>query len=414
MRINKSNFLFLNAFVFIIFLFAQCTKKEDPKPKPTANFSIIGNNQIALSLVSFSNLSINASSYVWDFGDGGTSTEENPQHSYQKAGIFTIKLTATGDGGSNSTTQSITISAIDVKADFYVSGNYKNAPVEVTFNNLSQNGDSYKWEFGDGGTSTEKDPIYNYIKGGTFTVKLTITAKDGSSISKSESIIIKEKPLSALANFSVNGENNYAPSKINFSNDSKNAISYVWDFGDGSNPSSETNPTHIYKKGGTYNVILYALNIEGKENSISKNVIVKNAPTKLKINKLNILKLPFTDDKGNSWDNSNGADVYFKIASTNLTTTVFQTTTINNLTLNMIPGSMGSTYGFPHTLSLLDYKYSLVFYDEDTIDADDFIGGYYLTIKDYMPTDGSSYPSIISYGTSSSTIQIQLEVEWLP
>lgn len=411
---NNSNLLFLKACVLMMFLFGQCTKKEDPKPIPIASFSFSGENQTAPAIVSFSNSSQHASSFVWEFGDGQSSTEQNPKHTYTKGGTFTIKLTAIGEGGSNKSEKTITISSIFISAGFYISGDNQTVPAKVNFFNSSYNSESYKWEFGDGGTSTEKEPSYTYTKAGTFTVKLTVTAKDGSTDIKTATVTVKEKEQIALpvADFSIIGANNYAPSTVSFSNSSKNAVSYIWNFGDGSTSTLYV-PSHLYTKGGTYNVTLTAKNSEGKESIISKTVVVKNAPTKLKINKVNVLKLPFTDDKGKSWDFTDGPDLYFTVASTDGKTNFFKTFIAYDLTPDKIPGAFDEYDGLPYTLGSFDYQYTLLFYDYD-IDGDDWIGGYYFTVRDNMPTNGNAYPSTITFGTSSDKIQLRLELEWLP
>lgn len=79
-------------------------------PAPTANFTYAGEG-LAPSTVTFTNSSANASSYSWDFGDNSTSTATNPTHTYRVGGVFTVKLTATGAGGTNSTTKTVNITA---------------------------------------------------------------------------------------------------------------------------------------------------------------------------------------------------------------------------------------------------------------------------------------------------------------
>jgi PKD repeat protein len=92
-------------------LFANSCKKESAKLAPIAGFSYTGANSPAPSSVSFSNNSTNATSYTWDFGDNGSSTEANPQHLFTSAGVYTVKLTAVGDGGSNSISKTVNIGA---------------------------------------------------------------------------------------------------------------------------------------------------------------------------------------------------------------------------------------------------------------------------------------------------------------
>ena len=78
-------------------IFTSC-KKEDKKPLPDANFSFVATGDG--KTVQFTNESTNALTYLWEFGDTQTSTEVNPTHIYPDYGTFTVKLTATGDGGT--------------------------------------------------------------------------------------------------------------------------------------------------------------------------------------------------------------------------------------------------------------------------------------------------------------------------
>jgi PKD repeat protein len=94
-------------------MFFSCKKDSTPAPPPApaapvANFSYSGAG-VAPSTVTFTNSSTNATSYSWDFGDNGTSVDANPTHRYTGGGVYTVKLTVTGSGGSNSTTKTINI-----------------------------------------------------------------------------------------------------------------------------------------------------------------------------------------------------------------------------------------------------------------------------------------------------------------
>ena len=93
------------AFVVFLFLLSGCTKG----PKPVAAFTMDKNEALARDTVTFTNQSTDATSYSWDFGDDSVSVAENPVHAFWKNGTYTVTLTATGDGGSNSTSQDITI-----------------------------------------------------------------------------------------------------------------------------------------------------------------------------------------------------------------------------------------------------------------------------------------------------------------
>lgn len=90
----------------------QACKKEETatKPVPIASFTFSSDtNMRAPVKVLFVNTSKNGATYLWDFGDGTTSTEDNPKHIYTQGGTYTITLTATGAGGTHTTTKTIII-----------------------------------------------------------------------------------------------------------------------------------------------------------------------------------------------------------------------------------------------------------------------------------------------------------------
>lgn len=106
---KKPKFSLTLILMVISAIFISNCKKEDPKPLPIANFTFTGENVVAPCEVSFSNTSTYATTYLWEFGDGTRLTEQNPKHTYLIGGTFTVKLTATGEGGTNSTSKSVTI-----------------------------------------------------------------------------------------------------------------------------------------------------------------------------------------------------------------------------------------------------------------------------------------------------------------
>ncbi len=92
-----------------------------PDPKPVAGFSTAFDGLE----VTFTNTSSDATSYAWDFGDGGTSTDANPVHTYAVAGIYTVSLTATNAVGTSTSTQDVTVSAGAMTADLLVGGAWR-------------------------------------------------------------------------------------------------------------------------------------------------------------------------------------------------------------------------------------------------------------------------------------------------
>jgi PKD repeat protein len=124
-------------------------------------------------------------SWAWDFGDGGTSTLQNPSHTYAGTGSFTVTLTAMNAQGSDSEVKSsyITVSSGSVPvAGFVGSPLTGQAPLTVVFTDQSTNTPtSWSWTFGDGGTSTAQNPSHAYATAGTYTAALTAANACGSN-----------------------------------------------------------------------------------------------------------------------------------------------------------------------------------------------------------------------------------------
>jgi len=140
-------------------------------PKPEADFSSESSGCPPL-LVNFSNNTLYAETYQWDFDDGSYSTEANPSHIFQESKSHHVKLVATGLSGKDSAEQVITVFDKPV-AMFEPDITEGTSTLEVfTFNNHSINGVHYLWDFGDGSTSEEESPSHIYNRSGSFTITL--------------------------------------------------------------------------------------------------------------------------------------------------------------------------------------------------------------------------------------------------
>ncbi len=149
---------------------------------PIASFEFTVDAQSAGGTVNFVNTSKNATGYAWDFGDGNTSTDKSPTHTYTQNGDFDVRLTATNSAGKSAdTTKIITITNALPIASFNFSKDPQSVGGTINFENASKNATSYAWDFGDGNTSTDENPTHTYAKDSTYTVKLTATNKDGSA-----------------------------------------------------------------------------------------------------------------------------------------------------------------------------------------------------------------------------------------
>ena len=132
---------------------------------PTARFDSVSFNG---NEVQFINESLgNVETLLWDFGDGQTSTEEHPIHVYSESGTHVVRLWVANDGGGDYHT--VTIITVDPPPS--IGFNFAIGGYTVYFTNLS-NTSSYLWDFGDGQTSTAKDPKHTYTITGDYTVTL--------------------------------------------------------------------------------------------------------------------------------------------------------------------------------------------------------------------------------------------------
>lgn len=165
--------------------------------------------------VNFSNTSTNATSWIWNFGDGGTSTEQNPFHSYLTAGDYVVKLIASGPTNSDTSSQILHLfNQPATVAGFIYSFSGNNLPVTVNFTNISTNATSWLWKFGDGSTSTIQNPSHTYSTAGDYTVKL-IASGTINTDSTSQILHVLFQANDTYINLTLNGTNySWAPSVI--------------------------------------------------------------------------------------------------------------------------------------------------------------------------------------------------------
>ncbi|MCK4661406.1 MAG: PKD domain-containing protein [Bacteroidales bacterium] len=213
--------------------------------------------------ITFENQSVYATDYLWDFGDGQTSEDENPIHIYTENGMYSVLLVAYNICSTDSVTMNINVVTCEtVNASF----TYSNNNGEVTFENLSVGATNYLWNFDDGQTSESENPIHIYSENGTYTVTLTVNNECNSNeMSIDIHVVVCEEVNAAFTYSNDNGE-------VTFENLSVGATNYLWNFGDGQT-SEDENPTNIYSENGTYTVKLFALN-SCESNSIEMDITV--------------------------------------------------------------------------------------------------------------------------------------------
>ncbi len=178
---------------------------------------------------------------------------------------------------------------IDVKsAGFWINNNRPPFDVQFYLDVAYQPKEiSYNWDFGDGTTSSEKEPHHIYAKTGIYHVKLTIINYK-TTVEKTFDIDVSQDPMPIKVDFSYQATNNkyYNPTEINFYNKTQYASEFFWNFGDG-HGTDDADPTHIYDSTGTFNVYLYAY-CNGDTAASVMQLQILPPPTKLSIDVVSI------------------------------------------------------------------------------------------------------------------------------
>jgi PKD repeat protein len=229
--------------------------------------------------------------YLWEFGDGITSTEETPIHIYTKTGEFDVKLTVYDDKGSKKTSITKAFIKINIPPNGEINGPYYgeyNQKIEFTsIGSSDEDGEiiEFQWNFGDGSYSFQEHPSHIYSEAKEYTVILTVTDNDGAIDSTETFCLIKENkapivdhngPYIGVVNEVINLE-----STGTFDPDGVIKL-LEWDFGDGIIEKSD-NPTHIYHETGIYTIKLTAIDENGKSSTGITQILIteKTQTTKL-------------------------------------------------------------------------------------------------------------------------------------
>ncbi len=234
-------------------------------PSPVADFSANNTTICTGATVNFTDNSLFATSWSWNFTGGtpATSTLQNPSVIYNSPGTYAVSLTVTNSAGSDTKNINAYINVVNSpNANFSSSI----AGLTVNFNNTSSGGSSYNWDFGDGNTSTSMNPSHTYATGGSYTVCLIASGPSCSPDTICQTITVSGGTGGLIANFSVSRNIICEGSSIDFYDQSIGApANYNWTF-QGGTPSSSTlaNPTNIvYNSPGVYDVTLTVSNSGG-------------------------------------------------------------------------------------------------------------------------------------------------------
>ncbi len=266
------------------------TLADAPKPladfyiaSPAANSTATSSGSIATTgvapfTVTFQDTSVSATSitsWFWNFGDGTTSTAQNPSHTYSTAGTYTVTLEVGNSSGVDTVTYSnvITVTApapAAPVANFTTSVTSGVFPLPVQFTNTSTGTiTSYLWNFGDGSTSTSASPSHTYTTAGTYTASLKVTNSGGSNSKTATITVSSPPPVISLTATPTSG--NY-PLTVQFTASATGGAvkTWAWAFGDGATSSSATG-SHTYTTAGSFTATVTAT---GAGTPVTKSVTI--------------------------------------------------------------------------------------------------------------------------------------------
>jgi serine protease len=255
----------------------EAQPQPEPKPAPQAldaEFTAEPKTAPRNTAIQFTDQSTgNITGWLWDFGDGATSTEQNPTHAYKEAQTYTVRLTVSNADGSNTERKEAFIKLFTPQApdaDFTREPTGAGSPFTIQFTDTSSaparilnrvDGNlfftsietaslggitSWSWDFGDGTTSNERNPLHTYQQAGSYTVSLAVEGPGGSDTETKSDYIELAKPSAPIADFRAKPTSGSGPLVVQFTDLSVGPISNrSWDFGDGTT-STEQNPSHTY------------------------------------------------------------------------------------------------------------------------------------------------------------------------
>jgi PKD repeat protein len=220
--------------------------------------------------------------YRWDLDDDGVREFSGPVFNYTFAtfGVYNVTLKVVDSIGEwDADVCTVYVTDIPPTASFTYSPKDPTIESDIQFSDLSSDPDgpliSWFWEFGDGVTSKETNPIHRYSRKGEYEMNLTVMDDAGNINVTSETIVVINIP--PIAGYSSTPFNIQPGNVVHFWDESSDregtAMTYEWDFSDGPN-LNERNPVHVFADPGLYPVSLTVTDDEGATDTITKNILV--------------------------------------------------------------------------------------------------------------------------------------------
>lgn len=228
---------------------------------------------------------LNITNRKWSFGNGDTSSLENPSYQFSNIGTFDVEFSLTASNGcQNSFSNSIFITDIRPEnPSFEYAPNIICENTLIDFTNTTTTSIdsvvSVLWNFGDGNFSTDFSPTYSYTTAGNYTTSLTLKGKFGCDTTISQSISVRPGPLPDFEFQNLCFGDEVIFTDLSSSKPPSEIVLRQWDFGDGSLIQTTVNASHTYLNSGSFNPILTIQTDSGCISSISKNIFIENLPT---------------------------------------------------------------------------------------------------------------------------------------
>ncbi|HRH60875.1 MAG TPA: PKD domain-containing protein, partial [Chitinophagaceae bacterium] len=273
--------------MFLVLLFLCFSKRAGAQL--AADFSASVTEGCPSLTVNFTDLSAGSpASWFWNFGNGNTSTQQNPTAVYDSSGSYTITLIISGAGGTDTAIKyNYIIVDTPPKALAQVFPLEGCVPLTIDFKDSSNAGSgtitNWLWDFGDGNTSPRPNPTNTYNAQGTYTVTLYVENSKGC---KDIAVLTKNltvgSPPAVDFSYNIPADTICASVPVKFKNLTTGGVtSWRWDFGD-EDTSTRYSPVHVFQDTGYMTVTLVAFN-NGCSVSVTKDSIVYTLPPVVKI-----------------------------------------------------------------------------------------------------------------------------------